>query len=719
MPDHADALTPPKPSPPWVWPAVIFLLALYAGLAFSASLQKGVSFDETEQLGVGYDIWLHHDFRMESANGDFVKRWATLPFLITQPTLPGIDKLTWIRANPYEFGYQFLFKSGNIPENLLLQARLMIVLLGLATGWLVFCCSREIFGPIGGLLSLTLFAFSPHMLAYGGLVSTEMSLCLTLLGATWSLWRILHRITWARLLASLFFLALLFLSKMSAFVIFPIAALLLAAKLLSRRPLEWRLGRPRTIASRPAQAGIFFALFLIHGLVCWTALWADYDFRYAANPNPADPAILSWIPTNHAPLTPRWRQLLSWSRGAHLLPEGYLDGIEVLLVERPVRLSFMDGQWELGGSLAFFPYAIWAKTSPFLFLFLLLAAACGGCAWLQNYLRARQNPPPPAPARAAPLFYDALPYLALVAVFLAVAVAQNLNIGHRHILPIYPAIDILLGGSVGLVWLSRQRLIKGLITLLILGYAGESLATYPNYLAYFNPAVGGSSQGYKHLVDSSLDWGMDLPDLKYWLDLNNPHNRQPLYLAYFGTDDPTHYGINARWISSYPEWYGQTMKSLDPGIYAISATLFESLYTNTEGPWNRTYETDYQNYRYNLRVYTSTLNDPARNASLLKKYPYPFWVDASNNFATLRFGRLCAWLRHHREPTDNIDHSILIWKLSRADIVAALGGPPAELADAPIWDNRPIASLQDHDNWPKTGCRVPTRPPHTESRHRH
>ena len=51
---------------------------LYVAMSLTASLRKGLSFDEGEELAVGYNIWLHHDFRMEAANGDLVKRWATL-----------------------------------------------------------------------------------------------------------------------------------------------------------------------------------------------------------------------------------------------------------------------------------------------------------------------------------------------------------------------------------------------------------------------------------------------------------------------------------------------------------------------------------------------------------------------------------------------------------------------------------------------------------------
>src|SRR5207253_1262911 len=68
----------------------------------------------------------------------------------------------------------------------------------------------------------------------------------------------------------------------------------------------------------------------------------------------------------------------------------------------------------------------------------------------------------------------------------------------------------------------------------------------PDYLSYVNQVSGGPKAGYKHLVDSSLDWGQDLPILKNWLDHHFDASASTrLYLAYFGTALPRSYGIEA------------------------------------------------------------------------------------------------------------------------------------------------------------------------------
>jgi 4-amino-4-deoxy-L-arabinose transferase-like glycosyltransferase len=664
----------------WTSLGVALLLALYAAMALGASLHKGVSFDEGEELAVGYNIWVHHDFRMEGANGDLVKRWTTLPFLLTHPKPAPTDNDYWKQAKAYRFGYEFLFASGNAPEWLLLQGRIMAVLIGVATGWLIYYCSGELFGARGGFFSLILFVFSPHLLAFGGIVSTDMSACFTLLGATWCVWRLLHKATLGRLGLSLVFTGLLVLAKPSGLVIIPITAVMFAVKLMGRRPLEWRLGRPRVIVSRPAQLGVFCGMLALHAFAGWAMLWAHYDFRFKASPVPNDPEVIFRHAPVEDPVDPSVASFLAWSNKTHFLPEGFLQGIHALLASNDRRDAFMNGQWKIGGWNLFFPYTMWVKTSPALFLLLALGLAGWWRARRPGVLAAGGGPL----ENAVPSFYEGTPYFALAGIYFATALMQNVDIGHRHILPVYPPMYIFGGGAIALLWPLAKPFIRGLTVVLLIWFAGESLALYPNFLAYFNPLAGGSALGYEHLVDSSLDWGMNLPELKGWLDRNNPGQLNPVYLAYFGTDSPEYYGINSNRLPCYPDWRPHDVFGYGPGLYVISATLFESDYTLTFGPWSTKYEQDYQQYLHLMEVYEPALNDPVLHAQLLQIHPQEYWDDAFGIFEKLRFGRLCAWLRHNRPPDANVGYALLIWRLSAADLQAALLGPPPDIDDRPV-----------------------------------
>jgi hypothetical protein len=669
--------------PVWVTALVSGLLALYFLLSVGAKLHKGPSFDEPEELAIGCNIWVNGDFRMEGANGDLVKRWATLPYLWMKPRMVPMSDPNWLSGFSYGVGRLFFFNEGNPPETLLLAGRAMMALIGVATGLLIFICAAELAGHRGGLAALALFAFSPNMLSFGAMVSTEMTTSLALLGSTWCIWKLLHRVTWGRLAGSLAFFALLALSKPSALVIFPITAILIAVKLMAGKPLAWQLGWTRLISSRARQMGVFLGLAALHGLIAWSTIWADYDFRYAATPPdaPANVAHADEIPKGNDPVDPIASAFLNWASDTRFLPKGFIEGADLLLTHNEERDAFLDGQWKVGGWPAFFFIASWEKTSPALILLFII----GFGGWLWTCWGQRLFLPAKGIGldQGSPL-YNATIYLTILVVFYATAATQDLNIGQRHVLPTYPALYILGGAAIAWTWGHRAKWVKLLIAGLFFMHVMEAVLIYPDFLAYFNPLVGGPEKGYQHLVDSSLDWGMDLPGLKHWLDQNNPKGKKPVFLAYFGTDLPSDYSIKCFRLPSFPDWDARGRYALAPGIYAISATLFQTVYTTTFGPWNKVYEQQYQKCLHQLQMLEATQNNPSARAALLAQYPDAFWEQAYSLYEKLRFARLCAWLRHNETPDTSSGYSILIWDLDTSELRAALDGPPAELADEPI-----------------------------------
>jgi hypothetical protein len=150
-----------------------------------------------------------------------------------------------------------------------------------------------------------------------------------------------------------------------------------------------------------------------------------------------------------------------------------------------------------------------------------------------------------------------------------------MNIGVRHLLPIYPLLLIAIGMAAARMWAARPRTTAVVLALAGIGLAIETLSAYPNFIPFFNTMAGGSRGGLRLLSDSNLDWGQDLPLLAAW-QRANPN--QKLYLAYFGTADPAYYGI--RYVN-LPAGYqlGPPTGRIDsPGVIAISATLLQGTY---------------------------------------------------------------------------------------------------------------------------------------------
>src|SRR5204863_3623488 len=124
--------------------------------------------------------------------------------------------------------------------------------------------------------------------------------------------------------------------------------------------------------------------------------------------------------------------------------------------------------------------------------------------------------------------------------------------------------------------------------------------------------AGGPKNGYKHLVDSSLDWGQDLPALQRWLDTQYQPSTGAVYLAYFGTASPRWYGIDA--ISLPVDRSSTELTALKPGVYCISATILQQVYSFQPGKWSPEYESEYRlALTARARRSGQTTTDPSAN----------------------------------------------------------------------------------------------------------
>jgi hypothetical protein len=377
-----------------------------------------------------------------------------------------------------------------------------------------------------------------------------------------------------------------------------------------------------------------------------------------------------------------------------LLPEGYLYGTTYALRMAGQRSAFLLGQYSLTGWWWFFPYAFLVKTPLPLFALLVLAAAAA--LWK---LRAASTEAT-AWRRALSGLYVTAPLWVLLLVYWAFAVTSKLNIGHRHLLPTYPVLFIF-AGAAGL-WLSRQtRVLCAIVLASALLFVTDSITGRPNYLAYFNQLIGSPGSAYQHFVDSSLDWGQDLPGLKKWLDERglNPSQPQmdvppdatnaagdagirtstPVYVSYFGTGNVRYYGINGTLLTCFLSQDPlPSMPAIRGGVFCISATMLQAVYLRPPGYWTVEHESLYQQVRRYLaanHMFEGTEDDRRRRLAATHD---PNLFPAYRAFADLRTSRLCAYLRK-REPEAQIGRSILIYRLTEDEAHQALEGPPAEL----------------------------------------
>jgi hypothetical protein len=94
--------------------------------------------------------------------------------------------------------------------------------------------------------------------------------------------------------------------------------------------------------------------------------------------------------------------------------------------------------------------------------------------------------------------------LMAAAAIVLVSMTSNVNIGVRHVLPVYLLIAVPAGLAVVRLWRRHTMIIAALC----LWLAAGSVMAHPDYLADFNLLAMGKPE--RIVIDSDLDWGQDL-----------------------------------------------------------------------------------------------------------------------------------------------------------------------------------------------------------------
>ena len=670
---------------------VILLLALHAVFAFTSMVKKSTTYDEVAHLTAGYSHWKYGDFRLITEHPPLTFLWASLPLVITQPSFPSLNQKCWEESDAWNTAWQFFNECGNDARSMLLSGRLMSLFFSLGLGVLVYAISTRFFGREGGLVSLLLYSFSPTMLAHGRLVTTDTAASLFFLASVVGIWWVVHRITLKSILFCILSVTCLFLSKFSAVLILPMAGIMILVRLASKRPVYLGKGEVKVITSWWQKLAIFLALSILQAAMVFVSLWLFHGFRYSAfQEGDTNKARFEIRYRRKAGQTP-WDYLMEekgksapvikWARDKKILPEAFLYGFIYALRTTEERAAFLNGDIRIRGWWHYFPYTFLVKTPLPLFGVLLFALMA---LLYPRLFPSLEDTPPEVKGMIPGRLYHTIPLWTLFALYWAVSIRTKLNIGHRHILPIYPVLFVLAGAAV-VGWRSRRPVLRwgtrGMVGLFLLA----SLTIWPHYLSYFNLLAGGPSNGYRRLVDSSLDWGQDLPALKKVLEKRDARDTfNVTYLSYFGMGNPADYHIGAKYLPGVPDRETLPPYRLGGGLYCVSATMLQQVYSLPSNRWTKSMEKAYQECRFLIHELEGTENNPGQRKRLIQELGSDFWNNMINVYHKLRLGRLCFLLRN-KEPEGNAGYSILIYRVSDKEVRKAIEGPPPELAPEPAY----------------------------------
>lgn len=492
------------------WPAVACVAAVVGLLEVRSALGETQTWDEGIHISAGYTYLSLGDFSWNMEHPPLVKLVSALPLSWLHLNLPGPAD-DGKRRDQVQYGVEFLYRNRAHADTILIAARSANILLTLLFIGALAWWTRRRFGPAAAFLAVVLCAFDPNLIAHGRYVTTDFPVTVFYFFAC-VLWvEYLERGTFRSLMPAAILFTVAMVTKFSAILLIPTFLLLYAVRWV-QKPEEFPI-------RRLAVAGGTVLVTLVVGVI--TIYWPETVRCFTTRvPRLADVA-------NRENLVGEvlWRL----GRTLHLPAHRFLVGLNAVAEHNAGgHTSYLMGLRSDTGWWYYFPVVFAVKST----LAGLLAAAIVLAAGMLAVVR-----------RTARVSFRDLPILAIGLAFppvfyFAVSMTSGINIGMRHILPVYPFLYV---GVAALLGTMGFRLQTGFALCLGLLQIVECASITPDYLAFFNALAGGPGNGPLYLADSNIDWGQDVKKLVHWLDA---HGTRRARVFYFGNAQLRYYGVD-------------------------------------------------------------------------------------------------------------------------------------------------------------------------------
>lgn len=417
---------------------------------------------------------------------------------------------------------------------MLSRARAGILPFFLLSVIVVWLWARRLGGDVAAIFAALLYANLPPVLAHAGVATTDMAVTAGLTAAFFLFHEWLTSPTTGGALLFGAAVTIAVTSKFSSLLFLTVGAM---AILLCAR---WGGSIPRVRRMAVLQLGLA-------AIVCFVAGWAVYRFSFEPIRGPHRVLLDHWLQGRsfYADISPRLHRI-------PLPAPQIVSGVaEMMVHNRNAHPSYLFGEHKLGSWWYYFPVAVAVKTT----LGFLAAVTIAAVLLARRAVRERVG-------------RDELAPLAAAVAILAATLPVNINIGVRHVLPVYPLLAVSAGCGLALLW-KRSIRWRAIVVLLIALELIVSVRSHPDYLAYFNPLAGAQPQ--RVLLDSNLDWGQDLLRLsRRCKELGIDRLR----LSYFGTADLSRHELPPLlpipWEKPLPGWFAVSEGNLGSPTYPVT-----------------------------------------------------------------------------------------------------------------------------------------------------
>ena len=439
---------------------VTALFAVYLINGLIAIPRNSVTYDEMDHWSYGKRILMRKTDKIYPYDDA-----STMP-------VSGVNAIP--RAVQQLINPELLKKDGGFSD--IMNGRYVTLIVCLLTGFFIYIWAKQLFGGSGALLSLFLFVFCPNLNGHGTLLTTDAYTALFTISTAYFYWKFIKRSNGSNFLAFSISVGLAQLVKYSMLHLIIFFGIVSFFVLIKRGTLIKRIGWN---SIRILVLGTV-ALIIINVGFLFNKPGKSLDELNIASKTFTGLAA-SFVGSMPLPL-----------------PAPYVIGLDLTTYMNEAGAgdpnvsdaNYILGQKRTGTGFWYYYIVVFVFKTPLTVLLILVGAI------LFLFLRKKNQGHP-----STMLFL-----LGLIFYFLLVLGLQNnVQIGIRHALMVFPLLYVLCGFFVTTSFFQkRAKLLPGFIVV-------YSLATYyyffPNLISYSNELIPVKRNAYRVMADSNLDFG--------------------------------------------------------------------------------------------------------------------------------------------------------------------------------------------------------------------
>ncbi len=543
--------------------AVFLFFVLFIFLFFSVLGAKNESaiMDELAHIPAGYSYVYKGQMSLNQEHPPLVKSLAGFFLLPTKINFPENSPYWKNKVNAqWDFGYEFLYNSNNNPDKIIFIARIAPIILSVLFLLFVFYSTKKLFGRKTAFLALLFLAFSPTIIAHSKYVATDIAAAFGFFSAVLAFLLFLKNPNFKFTILASFVLGSALLTKFSTFFLIPFFLVLAVFWILFNKNID----KINIIK----KTGVIFLLSFV--LVVWPFYYLNiYNYKKGPESYEKKQEILQAKTCKEIENKYPKSQFKDTACILKNNPFKKASSLVINTSDNPVLRPFsqyflgllMNLQRSMQGSKTYFFQKVYEGSNPwyFPFLYAVKETLAFHILTLISIVWFFKN-------KKKQIFskefiknnFIGLSFFIFILAYLSLSIKSNLNIGIRHLLPIYPFVTVLV--AVGIKnWLFKtpdflfsfdavtfkkififwkNQLLKIIaFFILILWHIISSISSYPNFLPYTNELIKDKNI-HKYVSDSNVDWGQSL---KYLAKYTEKNNIKKITVHYFGGGSPKYY----------------------------------------------------------------------------------------------------------------------------------------------------------------------------------